>query len=73
MKKAISVFLVLAMLFTLTVLALPMNKASAESITLIMPTNDGNTDKTSYQLGVGSEDEVTVTANFIPSGYEHRP
>ena len=74
MKKIISFTLTITMLLACVFVALPAQKTEAETpLVLTMPTNDGKTDKTSYVIGQGTEDQVTVTANFIPTSYAHRP
>ena len=74
MRKVISLILSLAMVLTFVIIAVPAKKADAETpLILTMPENDGNTDKTSYIIGQGTEDEVKVTCNFIPASYQQRP
>lgn len=74
MKKIVSFLLTLTMLFTFSVVIVPKTAAKAETpLVLTMPEADGKTDKTSYVIGQGTEDQVTVTANFIPASHHHRP
>ena len=74
MKIFVSLALSVTMLLTFVIVAIPMKKAEAEApLVLTMPDYDGKTDKTTYVIGQGTEDEVTVHCNFIPTSYEHRP
>ena len=62
------------MILTFVFVAVPMTKANAETpLVLTMPEADGKTDQITYKIGQGTEDEVTIHANFISTSRPQRP
>ncbi len=71
MKRVTAVLLCVAMMLSLMPAMSLVGVVSATSTNLVvLPSNNGKTNNTSYTIGAGTDAEVTVTCDFRASGTE---